>query len=150
MLAKKVGWQIKKYSDLWRDFSGDKSDLTDNDIIKGKKMIAYIGFSVKTHKLHARILCRKYKHCAPVIITANQTVIYQFVNTGKIIPIKLRKNDLNRLTNYGWIFIKCNHTPICDDICNIHALTCVQFTKRVYSIKKIFIQTPDALLRYLK
>ena len=69
-------------------------------------MMFYIGFSLKTHKVHARILCRKYKHCAPVEILRNSAVIYQFVNPGEIVAIKIRKQDLDRLKLFGWVFIK--------------------------------------------
>ena len=132
-------------SDLWIS-----REINQNMYSKGFYMQMYIGFSLKTHKLHARILCRKYKHCAPIIIIANQAIIYQFVNPKKIVAIHVRKHDLKRLEKYGWLFIKYNKSLSKKNVSNIHALTCVQFTKRVCGIKKINIQTPDALLRYLK
>ena len=132
-------------SDLW--FS---REINQNMYSKGFYMQMYIGFSLKTHKLHARILCRKYKHCAPIIIIANQAIIYQFVNPKKIVAIHVRKHDLKRLEKYGWLFIKYSKSLSKKNVSNIHALTCVQFTKRVCGIKKMHIQTPDALLRYLK
>lgn len=112
-------------------------------------MIVYIGFSNKTHKLYAKMLCNKYKHCAPVIIDKNRVVLYQFVHTNKIIDINIRKKDLNILKHYGWTFIKYNVKNIPTDILKIHAITCVAFSKRVCRIDNILIQTPDALFRYL-
>lgn len=113
-------------------------------------MILYIGFSLTSHKLHAHILCRTYKHCAPVIVIHNKAIIYQFINPKNIVPIQIRKQDLERLKSFGWIFIKYKSNIIQKDILKIHAMTCVQFTKQVCHIKNIYIQTPDALLRYLK
>ena len=110
----------------------------------------YIGFSEKTHKLYAKLLCHKYKHCAPVIVVGKRAVIYQFVNTKKIVAISIRKQDLERLKLFGWIFTKYDSKIFCKDILKIRTLTCVQFTKRVCNINKKTIQTPDALFKYLK
>ena len=113
-------------------------------------MVMYIGFSTKTHKLHAKLICRKYKHCAPVIVVGKRAVIYQFVNAKKIVPVNVRKQDLKKLKNFGWVFIQYKSKTHCKDIVHIRALTCVQFTKRFFHIKKILIQTPDALFKYLE
>jgi len=107
----------------------------------------YIGFSNYSNKIHAKIFCNKYKHCAPVMINKNTVVIYQFVHINKIVKISVQKNDLKILEKHGWRFIryKKNITQIPDVFC----LTCVQFTKRVCGINNIRIQTPLALLKYL-
>lgn len=108
----------------------------------------YIGFSTRSHKISARILCRKYRHCAPVLITQDKCIMYQFIARGKISLIALRLKDLNILKHYGWKFIKydCNFTPALKS----KSYTCVQFTKQSIGINKITIQTPNALLKYLK
>jgi len=107
----------------------------------------YIGFSNYSNKFYAKIFCKKYKHCAPILVNQNNAIIYQFVHINKIVKIKITKNDLKILKRHGWIFFKYptqtqeKHSPLC--------LTCVQFTKRVCAIKNIKIQTPQALLNYL-
>ena len=107
----------------------------------------YIGFSDYSSKHYANMLCKKYKHCAPIIINKDKTVIYQFVHINKIVKIVIRKSDLKTLKQHGWTFVKCrlcprqNVTPYC--------LTCVQFTKKMCNIKNIMIQTPRALFNYL-
>ena len=113
-------------------------------------MIIYIGFSTKTHKILARIICKNFKHCAPVIITKNKCKIYQFTKTNKITIINVKKRDIKILEKYGWQFIRYNTKSVPQNALHIHALTCVQFTKKFCCIKKIAIQTPDALLKYLK
>ncbi len=107
----------------------------------------YIGFSNYSHKIHAKIFCKKYKHCAPVIINKTNIVIYQFVRIDKIAKIIIQKSDLKILQMHGWRFIKYSkkqtHIP------KKHCLTCVQFTKDMCGIKNIKIQTPLALFKYL-
>ena len=110
--------------------------------------MVYIGFSTKTHKLYARILCKKFKHVAPVLMTNNKCIIYQFVRFNKVVPISVKKRDLNILTHYGWKFVKydCEFEP--ERAIKTKPINCVQFTKCACGIKNIAIQTPDALLRY--
>ena len=110
----------------------------------------YIGFSTRTHKLYARILCKKFKHCAPVVIHNNKCYLYQFVKRKNIVKIPLTQRDLLILEHYGWKFIKYNAKNAPRNAENIPAITCVQFTKRFCHISKKRILTPDDLFRYLK
>lgn len=112
-------------------------------------MIIYIGFSTKTYKILAHIVCRKFKHCAPVVLTKNKCKIYQFTKTNKITIINVKKRDIKILEQYGWKFVKYNAKFLPQNALNIRALTCVQFTKKFCEIEKITIQTPDALLKHL-
>lgn len=112
-------------------------------------MIIYIGFSTKTHKLHARILCHNFKHCAPIIVNKNQVILYQFIRPNKIVAIHMHKKDLNILKHSGWKFIKYHLESVPKNTLKIHTITCVQFTKKICRINKINIQTPDKLLQYL-
>lgn len=112
-------------------------------------MIVYIGFSKKTHKLHARIICKEYKHCAPVVIIKNQAILYQFVRPFHIIALPIKKRDLEILKHHGWKFVKYTIKNASRIELNNHAITCVQFTKNLCRIKNIRIQTPDNLLKYL-
>lgn len=109
----------------------------------------YIGFSKQTYKVLARILCKQYRHCAPLIFKGNQGIMYQFVARKKIVLIKIRKQDMVILKHFGWLFIPCNKQNLNKPVLTSRALTCVQFTKQVIGIKNIKIQTPDVLLKYL-
>ena len=109
----------------------------------------YIGFSTQSHKLFAKILCRKYRHCAPILITRNKCILYQFVSYKKIVPVYIRQQDINILKQFGWVFIKCNANYSTRNVLKSKAITCVQFTKQILNIKNISIQTPDTLLKYL-
>lgn len=112
-------------------------------------MVMYIGFSTRTHKIHARIICKTYKHCAPVIITKNQAVLYQFIRPFHIVAIPIKIRDLTILKYYGWKFVKYNAKNTRTIKLNNNAITCVQFTKNACKIKNMRIQTPDKLLKYL-
>lgn len=112
-------------------------------------MVIYIGFSTKTHKIFARIFCRTFKHCAPVVVTKDKCEIYQFTNINNINVITVKKRDIKILQNHGWKFIKYKAKFAPQNALNIHAVTCVQFTKKFCRIKKSTIQTPGALLKYL-
>ena len=110
--------------------------------------MSYIGFSNYSNKFHAKLFCRKYKHCAPIITNNDSVIIYQFVNINKIVKIPIHKKDLKTLKKHGWKLIKY---PIdTEHILETHCLTCVQFTKKACGIKDIKIQTPFALFKYLK
>ena len=112
-------------------------------------MTVYIGFSIRTHKIFARIFCNKFKHCAPVVVTRNKCEIYQFTKRNKITVIRIKKRDLKILKAHGWLFVKYPVKNIQQKATKIHAITCVQFTKKFCRIKNATIQTPDALLKYL-
>ena len=110
----------------------------------------YIGFSTQSNKLSARILCRTYRHCGPILIARNKCVLYQFVRYKKIVPISINRRDINILKHFGWYFIKYDGAIINKHLLKSNAITCVQFTKRAIGIKDITIQTPDTLLKYLQ
>lgn len=126
---------------------GDKSEIFLRK--KGFNMTIYIGFSTKTHKKLARIFCKGYKHCTPIVINKNKCEIYQFTNIKDINIICITKRDLKILSAYGWVFIKCYAKKVPSKPLKIRAFTCVQFTKKFCGINKVSIQTPDALLKYL-
>lgn len=125
---------------------GNKSEY--NNTSKGFIMI-YIGFSTKTHKLCAKILCKKYRHVAPILITKNKCIIYQFVRFNKVVLIPIKKRDLTVLQKYGWKFVKCTCKFTPKRAIKSKPINCVQFTKRACGIKNIKIQTPDSLLKYI-
>lgn len=108
----------------------------------------YIGFSNYSNKFYAKIFCKKYKHCAPVLINKNNATIYQFVRANKIVKINIKKSDLRLLKQHGWIFIK--YPARIQEKDSLFCLTCVQFTKHACGITNIKIQTPQSLLDYLQ
>jgi len=110
----------------------------------------YIGFSTRTHKKLAQMICQQFRHVAPIVITKNKCIIYQFIRTNKIVPVYIKPRDLKILSKHGWIFVKYDHKFDSGHTLNIiPALSCVQFVKRVCRIKKLIIQTPDSLLKYI-
>lgn len=111
--------------------------------------MVYIGFSTKSHKIIAQIVCKHFRHCAPIFIKNNQGIIYQFVSMNNIVKIHIKLRDIKILELHGWRFIRYNgkFNPDCQS--KIKNITCVQFTKRVLGIKKTSIQTPDGLFRFL-
>ncbi len=111
-------------------------------------MIIYIGFSNRSYKLFANIICNKYKHCAPVIKNKDCYEMYQFTNRHTITIIQLQKRDIKILKRYGWVFIKYKSKYVCAQ--KTQPITCVQFTKQFCGIHKINIQTPDGLMKYLQ
>ena len=107
----------------------------------------YVGFSTKSHKLYTHIFCKKFRHCAPVVIIDNKCFIYQFTKLNHVVLIPIKKRDIKILQQYGWVFIQYNHDV--NHLPQFRGCTCVQFTKKICGIKNIFIQTPDSLFNYL-
>ena len=107
----------------------------------------YIGFSKHSHKIFARTICRKFKHCVPIIIKNNKCFLYQFTSQHNICIICLKKHDLEILKQYGWVFIKYDNNINLQKALYEKSKTCVQFTKKFCNIQNIKIQTPDALLK---
>ena len=105
-----------------------------------------------SHKLLAKMFCKKFRHCAPMIKTKDKFVLYQFVERNHVAKIELSQRDLRILAKHGWEFIQYNakFAPQHAKGTKTTSLTCVQFTKRVYGIKNIFIQRPDDLYKYAK
>ena len=109
----------------------------------------YIGFSTQTHKILPRIICKHFRHCAPITINGDKCVLFQFVRMNKIVKIHLSTKDLNILKHYGWKFIKYNCKFDRTREINYKSITCVQFTKNACRIKNKRILTPDDLYKYL-
>ena len=112
----------------------------------------YIAFSMYSHKLSAKIFCRHFKHCAPMIETKDCFILYQFEKRNRIVQIQLSRRDLKILSAHGWEFIQYNakFAPQHAKETKTTSLTCVQFTKHVCGIKNIFMQRPDDLYKYIK
>lgn len=107
-----------------------------------------VGFSCKTNMILARIFCGKFKHCAIIVPSKNNFIIHQFVRRGNVAHIAITMRGISQLARYGWDFIYLKSPP--DMHFNPNAWTCVNYAKHTLGIKKFWIQTPDALFRYLK
>ena len=109
----------------------------------------YIGFSTKTHRFYARVLCRHFRHTAPILVIGDRCIIYQFISPRQISLIAVRTKDLKILKMFGWKFIKYHGKFTPQITLKQKNINCVQFTKHACNIKNIFIQTPDSLFKYL-
>lgn len=112
-----------------------------------------IAFCTKTSKSLPRIVCKHFKHCAPILSdsrTKKSMVMYQFVKRHKIVPVYLNARDLNILRAHGWVLICITGATPPPDLIRNNDYSCVSFTKRVCGVHNILIQTPDALYKHLR
>lgn len=106
-----------------------------------------IGFSDKTSKLIPRIICRHFKHCVIITKRTKTMSLHQFVHRNHVVRIAISERGIAQLESHGWVFVFMHRTP---QKFNRHAWTCVNYVKQSVGIKKFWIQTPDALYKYLK
>ena len=107
-------------------------------------------FSKKTSKFLPNLICRRYKHVAPIIPDGKELIMYQFVRPGDIAKIKIQLRDLTILKSHGWDFVYIDGAALPHDYNPYLARTCVDLTKHILCIKNIFIQTPLALYKKIK
>lgn len=107
-----------------------------------------IAFSEKTSKILPRIICRRFRHCAPITPMGRGMILHQFSSPGHITKIPINIRGISRLQKQGWRFI---YLPI-DAPGNLgsHAFSCVDLSKRALRLNAPHIQTPDALYRHLR
>ena len=109
-----------------------------------------IAFAPNTSKLLSRIICRRFKHVAPIYVKQNKLIMYQFISHNNIAQIPLQMRDLKILARHGWMFILlrsvCKKIPS-GDIENISAATCVSMAKQIIGMRNMLIQTPYALYK---
>lgn len=109
-----------------------------------------VGFTHKTSKIPPRIFCRRFRHCAPIIIDQNgKMIMHQFVGRKNIVPIPLTMRDLRLLRAHGWTFVCIPHAAQHYFTAH-HARTCVGFTCRTIDMPWPHPITPDGLYRKLK
>jgi hypothetical protein len=106
-----------------------------------------VAFTNKTSKILPKLLCRKYKHVAPVLVDKKSMTLIQFVHRKRIVKIKLTWRDIQILKQHGWNFLYLNASTTRQ--INQSAWTCVQMVKNLLGITNINIQTPYALYKYL-
>lgn len=108
-----------------------------------------IGFSEKTSKILPRIICRRFKHCAPIIPMGRDMIMYQFSSPGCITKIQINMHGIRRLQLHGWQFIYLPiDAPAQFDLMN--AFSCVDLSKRAIRMHAPGILTPDALYKHLQ
>ncbi|MBR2286131.1 MAG: hypothetical protein IJ866_01600 [Alphaproteobacteria bacterium] len=107
-----------------------------------------IAFSPNTSKVLPRLLCRRFRHTAPIFQTGKKLIMYQFVRYGHIEKIYLTTRDISILRAHGWQFV---YVPIDapSDFHTHHAHSCVGLSKCALGLRARFIQTPLGLYRYL-
>ena len=108
-----------------------------------------IAFATHSSKILPRIFCRRFRHCAPIICTQKNLVMYQFIKRHHIVKITLDTRDIAILRAHGWQFVYISpwtqiHAPDFDS-----AYSCVDLSKRAIDVKSVFIQTPNALYKHL-
>lgn len=119
------------------------------DILKfGVRNMIIIAFSDKTSKILPRLICRKFKHVAPIAVHNDKLVMYQFVRRNICVKVHLRMKDIKILNKNGWRFIYLTgDVPPNFNTKNVR--TCVELTKRAIGLESRLIQTPNALYKYL-
>ena len=106
-----------------------------------------IAFAPNTSKLLPRIICRRFKHVAPIYVKQNKLIMYQFISHNNIAQITLQMRDLKILARHGWCFVCLAVSARKTPINNVNAITCVSMVKKIIRIHNIFIQTPYALYK---
>lgn len=107
-----------------------------------------IAFSDKTSKILPRMVCRKFRHCAPIVPAAHgRMTMYQFTSPGHVSKIDLCMRDIRLLARNGWcfVYIPCDAVPNFD----AHAYSCVALSKQALRLHRPLIQTPDGLYKHL-
>jgi len=108
-----------------------------------------IAFSEKTSKILPRILCRHFRHCAPILCNGNDLVMYQFIRHNHIEQIHIKPRDIEILRKHGWDFIYISPGTTIHNLNLSHIYSCVDLSKRAIGFKNRFIQRPDALYKYI-
>lgn len=107
-----------------------------------------IAFSKKTSKFLPRIICRNFKHCAPIIVTNGTMYMLQFTSPKRIYKIPMDNRAIRTLGAHGWKFVYVPRS-LPADFCACAAFSCVDLSKRALRLHAPRIQTPDSLYRYL-
>ena len=108
-----------------------------------------IAFSEKTSKILPRIVCRRFRHCAPIIPVGKNMIMYQFSAPGQITQIDINMHGIRRLRAAGWhfVYVPCDAPAKFE---NESALSCVDLSKRALRIHAPWLLTPDGLYKHLQ
>lgn len=106
-----------------------------------------VGFTYKTSKILPRIFCRRFRHCAPIIIGADGKMkMYQFIQHGNVATLVINMRDVRLLRAHGWVFV-------CIPNANIHKSnlakhwTCVAMTCNAIGMRYPHPITPYGLYK---
>ena len=108
-----------------------------------------IAFSENTSKILPRLLCRRFRHCAPIVCNKKDLTMYQFIKHNHIAAIHLTSRDIAILRTHGWKFIYVSPEDPIHTFYPKFTFSCVGLCKHALGIKSIFIQTPYALYKHL-
>lgn len=108
-----------------------------------------IAFSENSSKILPNIFCRRFRHCAPIICTQKNMIMYQFVKRHRIVKIPINTRDITILRAHGWQFVYVSPGASKNNLDLKHVYSCVDLSKRTIGIKSTLIQTPYALYKYL-
>lgn len=109
-----------------------------------------VGFTNKTSKILPRIFCRRFRHCAPVVIEQHgKMVLHQFVRHNNIVQIPVTMRDLRLLRAHGWKFVCIPHMAH-NNFHTHSARTCVGFTCRMIGMPRLHPITPYGLYSKIK
>ena len=109
-----------------------------------------IAFSKNTSKILPRMLCRRFRHCAPIICNGHDLVLHHFIRHNHIEQIHINPRDIEILRTHGWEFIYVSPTINTNHFDYMRAYSCVDLSKRAIGLKSIFIQTPYGLYKHLQ
>lgn len=110
-----------------------------------------IAFAPHTSKIIPRIFCRRFRHCAPIAPAGThgkKFTMYQFVGRRNIAQIQIELRDIQLLRAHGWEFVYLPR-DLPHDFNHARAMTCVGLSKQSAGIHAPWIQTPNALRKYL-
>ncbi len=109
-----------------------------------------VGFTYKTSKILPRIFCRRFRHCAPIVIDARGKMqMYQFIRCNNIAKIDITMRDVRLLRAHGWVFI-CLPDAVAHKFFPRRARTCVALTCDIIGWRRMRPITPYGLFRKLK
>ncbi|MGN0917474.1 MAG: hypothetical protein ACI4NZ_04710 [Candidatus Enterousia sp.] len=106
-----------------------------------------VGFTYKTSKILPRIFCRRFRHCAPIIIGADGKMkMYQFIHHGNVAKIPINMRDIRILRAHGWVFI-CLPDANFNKYMKRQHWTCVSFTCGAIGLPRPHPITPYGLYK---
>lgn len=110
-----------------------------------------VGFTYKTSKILPRIFCRRFRHCAPVVIEQHgKMVLHQFIRHNNIEQIPITMRDLRLLRAHGWTFVCIPNMSRHHRLTPYRARTCVELTCHIIGIHGLHPITPYGLYRKIK
>ncbi|MDR0449574.1 MAG: hypothetical protein LBG89_03925 [Rickettsiales bacterium] len=106
-----------------------------------------IGFTENTGRRVARLVCRRFRHCAVVDLGS---MVLANIGVDGVRLVRVDAAALGRLRAAGWVFVAAKAGGKGGrGRAQFNVLNCVGFAKRVLGIRNPLILTPLQLYRYL-